>query len=78
MSVGRRLSERAVMKENKLRWVSPTAETNTKRDLARVTAKPKSKTQTVTNGCVGRKGNELCCWRSFQHWRPHRVSKIEG
>jgi len=32
--------------------VSPTGKTNTKGDLARVTTKSKSKTQTVTNGCV--------------------------
>ena len=30
MSIRRRLSERAVMKENKLRWVSSTEKTNTK------------------------------------------------
>ena len=36
--------------------VSPTEKTSTKQDLARVTAKSKSITQTVTNGCVGRKG----------------------
>ena len=55
MGVGRRLSERAVMKENKLRqvWVSSTENTSTKWDLARVTTKSKSKTQTVTNGHVG-------------------------
>ena len=53
MSVRRRFSKRAVMKENKLRMdVSSTKKTNTKEDLARVMTKSKSKMQTVTNGHV--------------------------
>jgi len=32
-----------------------TEKTNTKRDLARAMTKSKSKTQTVTNGCVSQK-----------------------
>ena len=48
--------------------------TNTKRNSARVTTKSKSRMQTVTNGHVGQKDNESCCWRVFQHWRPRRVS----
>ena len=43
-----KLSKRAVMKENKLGWMW----TNTKEDLAREMTKSRSKTQTVTNGCV--------------------------
>ena len=35
--------------------VYPTGKTNTKGDLARATAKPKSKMQTVTNGHVSQK-----------------------
>ena len=46
--------------------VSSTGKTNTKGDLARVMAKSKSKMQTVTNGHVGQKGDESCCWRAFQ------------
>ena len=53
MSIRRRLSKRAVMKENKLRWVSSTEKANTKENLARATTKSKSMTQTVTNGHVG-------------------------
>jgi len=33
--------------------VSPREKNNTKRHLARATTKSKSKTQTVSNGCVG-------------------------
>src|SRR5882724_866993 len=58
--------------------VSSTEKANTKRNLARATTKSKSETQTVTNGHVGQKGDESCCWRAFQRWRPHRVSKIEA
>ena len=58
--------------------VSPTEKTNTKGYLARVMTKSKSKMQTVTKGHVGRKGNELCCWRAFQCWRPCRVSRINA
>src|SRR5882724_4134132 len=57
--------------------VSPTEKSNTKGDLARAMTKSKSKIQTVTNGCISQNGDESCCWRVFQHWRPHRVSKIE-
>ena len=53
MSIRRRLSERAVVKENMLRWVSSIENTSTKWDLARVTTKSKSKMQTVTKRCVG-------------------------
>ena len=45
--------------------VSSREKTNTKRNLARVMTKSKSKMQTVTNGCVSWKGDELCCWRVF-------------
>jgi len=38
--------------------VSPTEKTNTKKNLARATTKSKSKTQTVTNGCVSQKGDD--------------------
>jgi len=76
---GRRLSERAVMKENKLRWVWLQQRRLTPNEnLARVTTESRSKMQTVTNGCVGQKGDDLCCWETFQHWRPHGVSKIEA
>ena len=58
--------------------VSSTEKTNTKRNLARVTTKSKSGTQTVTNGHVSQKVDESCCWRAFQCQRPHGVSKIEA
>src|SRR5882724_11938641 len=58
--------------------VSSIEKTNTKRNLARAMNKSKRKTQTVTNGCVGQKDDESCCWRVFQCHRPHRVSKIEA
>jgi len=78
MSVGRRLSERAVMKENKLRQVCLQQRRLTpNEDLARVTTKSRSKTQTVTNGNVGQKGDDSCCWEAFQHQRPHRVSRYK-
>ena len=53
--------------------VSSREKTNTKRNLVRAMTKSKSRTQTVTNRCVSQKGDELCCWRAFQHWRPGRV-----
>src|SRR5882724_9640047 len=58
--------------------VSSTEKTNTKGDLARAMTKSKSTTQTVTNRCVSRKGNDLCCWEVFQCQRPHRVSRIKA
>jgi len=58
--------------------VSSTEKTNTKEDLARVTPKSRSKTQTVTNGHVSKKGDESCCFRVFQCQRPCRVSEIEA
>ena len=56
--------------------VSSTEKTNTKEDLARAMTKSKSKMQTVTNGHVGQKGNDLCCWETSQCQRPGRVSRI--
>ena len=50
--VGRRLSKRAVMKENGLRQVYLQEKNNTKRNLVRAITKSKSRTQTVTNGCI--------------------------
>jgi len=41
--------------------VSSRDKTNTKRNLARVTTKFKSRMQTVTNGCVGQRSDELSC-----------------
>jgi len=75
---GKALKEGCNEREWAWMGVSSTEKTNTKGDLARVMAKPKRKTQTVTNGHVSQKGNESCCWRVFQCWRPHRVSKIEA
>src|SRR5882724_6736182 len=40
--------------------------------------KSKSKTQTVTNGHVGQKGDESSFWRAFQFWRPCRVRKMKA
>ena len=57
--------------------VSSREKINTKRNLARVMTKSKSKMWTVTNGHVSQKDEELCCWRVFQCQRLHRVSKIE-
>ena len=51
MIVKQKLSERAVMKENRLGQVLP-QENNTKRNLARATTKSKSKMQTVSTGHV--------------------------
>ena len=51
---------------------------NTKEVLARVMAKSNSTSQTVTNGCVGQKGKDLCCWEAFQCQRSCGVSKIEA
>jgi len=54
MIVKEKLSERAVVKENRLLDKCRFKEkNNTKRNLARVTTKSKSRTQTVSNGCVG-------------------------
>ena len=50
--------------------VTLTEKTNTKVDLARAMTKSRSKMQTVTNGHVNRKGDELSCWKVFQHRRP--------
>src|SRR5882724_7200792 len=41
-------------------------------------AKSKSMTQTVTDGCVGRKGKDSSCWEAFQHRRSCKVRKIEA
>ena len=63
------------------RWARMSAssrETNTKRDLVRVTTKSKSRTQTVINRHVSRTGNESSGWRASQCQRPHQVSKIEA
>jgi len=57
--------------------MSSTEKTNTKKNLARVMTKPKSKMQTVTNGHVSQKGDELSDWQACQHQRSHRVSKID-
>ena len=57
--------------------VSSTEKTSTKEDLARVTTKSKSKTQTVTNGCVSQKARESSSLQASQHWRSQRVSKIK-
>ena len=38
--------------------VSSREKMNTNKNLARVTTKSKSKTQTVSNGCVGRGGRD--------------------
>jgi len=52
--VREKLSKRAVVKEDGLRRVYLLREEiNTNRNLARVTTKSKSGTQTVSNGCVG-------------------------
>jgi len=60
MTIRRRLSERAVVKENKPAWTHlQQKKTNTKEDLARVMTKSRSKTQTVTNGYVSQKVREL-------------------
>ena len=40
--------------------------------------KSKSKTQTVTNRCVGQKSDELSYLQASQCQRPCRVSKIEA
>ena len=53
------------MKERRLGWVVSSREKiNNNKNLARATTKSKSKTQTVSNGCVGRgvrdKGFEEC------------------
>ena len=58
--------------------MSSTEKTNTKKNLARVTTKSKSKMQTVTNGHVSQKGDELSYWQACQCQRPCRVSKIEA
>ena len=41
--------------------VSSREKNNTKRNLARVTTKSKSRMQTVTKGCVGQLSDELSC-----------------
>jgi len=51
---------------------------NTKRNLARVTTKSKSKMQTVSNGCVSWWAMNWGVWRASQCWRPCQVSKIEA
>ena len=58
--------------------VSPTEKTSTKEDLARAMAKSKSITQIVTNGHVGRKGKDSCCWEVFQCQMSCKVSKFEA
>jgi len=51
MTVMEKLSRRAVMKEERLRWVClKQRRQSPKRDLTRATVKTSSKTQTVTNG----------------------------
>jgi len=57
--------------------VYSTEKTSTKKNLARVMTKSKSRTQTVTNGCVSRKGDELSYWQVSQHQRSCRLSKIK-
>jgi len=46
--------------EREQTWMDATSteKTNIKEDLARVMTKSKSKTQTVTKGCVGQKARE--------------------
>jgi len=59
MTVKRRLSKRAVVKENGLGWMcSSTEKIDTKENLARVMAKSKSEIQTVTNGHLGQRCQE--------------------
>jgi len=58
---GKALKEGCCEREWAQMGVSSTEKTNTKGNLARVMAKSWSEMQTVTNGCVGRKGNESCC-----------------
>jgi len=65
------------MKENWLRQVCLQQKRLTPKGT-RVMTKSKSGMQTVTNGHVGQKGDELCCWRMFQHQRPDIVSNIEA
>ena len=49
------------MKEMMARMgVSSREKINTNRNLARVTTKSKSETQTVSNGCVGQGGRDGC------------------
>ena len=67
---GKALKEGCHEREWAQTGVSSTEKTNTKRNLAIAMTKSKSGTQTVTNGHVSQKGNELCCWRAFQHQRP--------
>jgi len=56
MTIGRRLSKRAVVKENKLRQMCLQQRRLTPKNyLARVTIRSRSKMQTVTNGHVGPK-----------------------
>jgi len=53
MTIGAKLSRRAVMKEERLRWVCFQQRRQTpKGDLTRVMVKTLSETQTVTNGHV--------------------------
>ena len=72
------LKEGCCEREQAQTGVSPTEQTSTKEDLARVMAKSKGTMQTVTNGCVGRKGKDSCCWEAFPYQRSCKVSKIEA
>jgi len=71
-----KLSVRAVVKERRLDGCPSREKINNNKNLARVTTKSKSETQTVSNGCVSR-GHEIRFLGASQCRRPRWVSRIE-
>jgi len=75
----KKLSERAVMKERRLKMgVSSREKMNTNKNLARATTKSKSEMQTVSNWTCQSRGKRWRFQGVSQRQRPHQVSKIEA
>ena len=75
---GKALREGCCARKMARMGVSSREKMNTNKNLARATTKSKSEMQTVSNGCVSRRGRDRGFRGASQHWRPCRVSRIEA